>query len=72
MLYYPKYHPIKETDDKQSNKHANEKIKIKTKKPRTSHPPYRAFMGDSIGHNIAQMTSSGKAYIPWLLVIIIN
>ena len=37
-----------------------------------SYPPSRVFMEDTIRHNIAQMTSANKAYIPCLLVIIIK
>ena len=54
--------------------------KKKTKKQKTkqqqqqqqqlSHPPSHAIIEDTIRHNIAQMTSTSKAYIPCLLATI--
>ena len=38
----------------------------------TSYPLPHAFVENTIRHNIAQMTSTSKAYIPCLLVIIIK
>ena len=35
-----------------------------------SHPPSHAIIEDTIRHNIAQMTSTSKAYIPCLLATI--
>ena len=55
---------------KKSRKETN--TKKQTKQNRTSYPLTYAFMEDTIKHNIAQMTSTGKAYIPCLLVIIIK
>ena len=52
----------------------NKQIRInnETKQNRTSYPLPHAFMGDTIRHNIAQLTLTSKAYIPCLLVIIIK
>ena len=44
----------------------------KTKQNRTSYPLPHAFMEDTARHNIAQMTSTSKTYIPCLLVLIIK
>ena len=37
-----------------------------------SHPPFHTIIEDTIRHNIAQMTSTSKAYIPYLLATIIK
>ena len=44
----------------------------KTEKKKTSSPLPHGFMEDTVRHNIAQMTSASKAYIPCLLAIIIK
>ena len=59
-----KYHPEKKK--KKNKKKTNKQIKKK------SYPLPHAFMEDTIRHNIAQMTSTSKAYIPCLLAIIIK
>ena len=46
--------------------------KKKKEKARASYLLPHAFMEDTIRHNIAQMTSTSKAYIPCLLAIIIK
>ena len=37
-----------------------------------SHPPSHTIIEDTIRHNIAQMTSISKAYIPCLLATVIK
>ena len=37
-----------------------------------SHSPFHTIIKDTIRHNIAQMTSTSKAYMPCLLAVIIN
>ena len=61
-----KYRLTKKAEKKQIQKNKQ------TKQNRTSYPLTYAFMEDTIKHNIAQMTSTSKAYIPCLLVIIIK
>ena len=39
---------------------------------RMSHPQSHAIIEESIRHNIAQMTSTSKVYIPYILAIIIK
>ena len=41
-------------------------------KKRLSHPPFHTIIEDTIRHNIAQMTSTSKAYIPCLLATMIK
>ena len=59
------------------HKKSRQQTKIKksnkqTKPNRTSCPLPHAFMEDIIRHSIAEMTSTSKADIPCLLVIIIK
>ena len=46
--------------------------KKKKKKKETSYLPSHTIIEDTIRNNIAQMTSTSKAYIPCLLVTIIK
>ena len=48
------------------------KIKLKKKGNRASYPLPQAFVEYTIWHNIIQMASVGKAYIPCLLAIVIK
>ena len=43
-----------------------------TLKKKTSYPPSHTIIEDTIRHNIAQITSTSKAYIPCFLAIIIK
>ena len=49
-----------------------QEVSPRTKKKKNSYPLPHAFMENTIRNIIAQMTSTGKAYIPCLLVIIIK
>ena len=44
-------------------------LKIQSKKNRTNYSLPHAFMEDTIRHNISQMTSTSKVYIPCPLAI---
>ena len=57
---------------KKKRKSRQTNTKKQTKRNRASYLLPHAFMEDTIRHNIAQMTSTSKAYIPCLLVIIIK
>lgn len=59
-------HPVKETYKKQT------KTKINKKQHKTSYLLPHAFMEDTVRHDIAQMTSTSKAYITYLLVIMVK
>ena len=48
------------------------KAVVITLKKNTSYPPSHTIIEDSIRHNIAQMTSTSKVYIPCLLATIIK
>ena len=63
-FYQSDYHPYQKT--KQNKK----KQKNKTKK--LSYPPSHTIIEDTIRHDIAQMTSTSKAYISCLLATIIK
>ena len=47
-------------------------VAILHKKKRTSYPPSHTIIEDTIRHNIAQITSTSKAYIPCLPATIIK
>ena len=65
-----KYHPAnwKQTSNKYKKQTKRQANKAKLNKLF----PLHAFMGDTIRHNFAQMTSTSKTFIPCFLVIIIN
>ena len=66
---------IKEVSPRKKKRKADNKQVRKNKQAkrnRTSYPLPHAFMEDTIRHDIAQMTSTSKAYIPCVLVIIIK
>ena len=48
------------------------KKKQQQQQQQLNHPPSHTIMEDTIRHNIAQMTSTSKAYIPCLLATIIK
>ena len=53
-------------------KNSRQQTDTKNKQNRTSYPLRHALMEDTTRHNIAQMTSSSKVYIPCLHFIIIK
>ena len=63
----------KKTNKTKQDQKTNMRKNKQTKRNRTSYVLPHAFMEDTIRHNIAaQIKSTSKAYIPYLLAIIIK